>query len=306
MKCCIISENRNLIDQIKHYLSDVASSFNSITLTDYSLSKLNHSGYELYLVDVCNDFIESNQVFADDDSIVFYIERYFDVGSIREAQFYYNVLKEQIINHPNYQGEKVNHCLIQQCPVVIFFGSTGGIESLLNIISSIESASRLSVIVAQHIGVDGIPSLVSLLKERIPNWEVFLSSDQPKLIPGRLVVCHPGYTMEIVRDGFLSATIDENSDRGVRPCFDNILKGFIQLDSNTTLHTVFLSGIGNNGVEGLKSHGLANRLDIIVESESTRAVSVLPESIKKVASQAKILSSHEISQYIIRLSGETA
>jgi two-component system CheB/CheR fusion protein len=156
--------------------------------------------------------------------------------------------------------------------VVGIGGSAGAFEALKHVLSHLPADAGMAYVVVKHIDARSPGALVDSLARycRIP---VQLASDGVRVDRDRIYVTAPGMVLEI-RDGTLRVT--SRSGTQVRDEIDVFLSSLAE-DQGSRAVGIVLSGMGSDGVAGLRSirahDGLA-----IVQSPETSLYDAMPEA----------------------------
>ncbi len=133
---------------------------------------------------------------------------------------------------------------------IVIASSTGGVEALKEIASSLPADFPVPVVVAHHLSADYPSSLVEILAKRAKlgaSW----AEDGLRMKRGNIYIAPPGCHIEIARDGKLSLSKGPKI-RFVRPSADLLFKSAASVYKDRTIGIV-LSGMGEDGAEGAQT-----------------------------------------------------
>jgi len=151
--------------------------------------------------------------------------------------------------------------------IVIIGASTGGPKQIENIIKSLHKLYNITIIVAQHMAVDFIPSFIKRLQEHSIN-PVALASNNGVIEAGNIYLCL-GVT-SIKKHGYeLTFSVEPSKDNRYNPDINSIFKSLAPYAKEIKILGVILTGIGDDGVEGCKELSLMGALTITQDCASS-------------------------------------
>ncbi|NPA12046.1 MAG: chemotaxis protein CheB [Epsilonproteobacteria bacterium] len=144
--------------------------------------------------------------------------------------------------------------------IVLIGASTGGPNKIQKILSSLEELNDTSVIIAQHIRRDFFPSFVSNLK-KYTKFPLKAPQNNEKITPSTIYVVDEKTTQKNNR------FVLEKSPH-FNPDINELFKSFV--NSNNEILAVILTGIGDDGVEGIVQ--LKNKGAVTATEDSASAI----------------------------------
>jgi len=156
--------------------------------------------------------------------------------------------------------------------------STGGPPALQAVVPRLPRNLPVGVIVAQHMP----PAFTKSLSERLNGMSqvtVREAADGDKIEPGLVLVAPGGRHLTVRKRGSVSYAVvsDEPSDTLYKPCVDVMMNSVAKEHGRSSL-SVIMTGMGNNGVVGIKSvkqHGGV----VIAQDEASCIVYGMPRAI---------------------------
>jgi two-component system CheB/CheR fusion protein len=134
-------------------------------------------------------------------------------------------------------------------PVVGIGASAGGIEAIMNLLSSLATDLGMAYVIVQHLSPDHKSILPELLEKKT-SMKVHQVEDGMMIQPNNVYVI-PQATYMVIVDGHLSLTGRSRTDKRV-PVIDHFLETLASVYQNTAI-AVILSGIGSDGTAGVQA-----------------------------------------------------
>lgn len=186
--------------------------------------------------------------------------------------------------------------------LIVIACSTGGPKVLQDIIPKLPGNLKVPVIIVQHMQEGFTLSLANRL-DLLSEISVTEACDNELILPGRVYVAKAGKHIK-VRSSLTGDYIlfsDEEARRGVKPCADYLFESLIDTNFNNIV-CIVLTGMGNDGTEGILKLSLHKNTTVIVEDETSSVVYGMPASLIKNIPECKVCNPDEIVSEIIRLS----
>ncbi len=153
--------------------------------------------------------------------------------------------------------------------------SAGGLEALDAFFGHVPADSQLAFVVVQHLDPTHPSSLPELL-QRATALQVCEATDGQSVQPGRVYVIPPSKDIAL-RSGQLHLS-EPREQRGLRLAVDFFL-GSLALDQGDQAIGVLLSGMGSDGVQGLRAIRLAGGLVAVQDPASAQSDSMPASAI---------------------------
>ena len=184
---------------------------------------------------------------------------------------------------------------INEQKFVLIGTSTGGPKALHKLISDLPPDLNASVLVVQHMPAGFTKSLAQRLDSLTPL--TVKEAEENEIIEINKIYIAPGnYHMGIVKDNdnYKIKLRKENPIRGHRPSVDYLLRSAYEAGIKNSI-TVIMTGMGNDGSEGLKELS-NNGTYAIAEAESTSVIYGMPKAAVETGLVSKIVPLERISE----------
>jgi len=172
--------------------------------------------------------------------------------------------------------------------LILIAGSTGGVKELYQLISKLPTELSTPIVIVQHLPKIYTKAFASDL-DKITELNVREAQNNSPLIPGQIYLAPGGYHTVIKSDGYRKVLGIHKGPRENknRPSIDVLLRSATQAFRNKML-AVFLSGGGQDGVEGAKNVYEAGGKIILQSRESA----LLWNLNQKISEQIPSLDHH--------------
>lgn len=179
--------------------------------------------------------------------------------------------------------------------IVIIGASTGGPGQIEKIVVSLDKLYDTTVIIAQHMAADFIPSFVKRLQQNSKN-QVSLALHDAKVEVGTIYLCSGITTLK--RDNYRAFfSVLSPLENRYNPDIDSVFKSITPFVCEAKILGVILTGIGDDGVEGCKE---LSRLGASVMTQDAKSAIVdgMPSRARKEINGIKIGNIEEIREQI--------
>lgn len=177
--------------------------------------------------------------------------------------------------------------------------SAGGPKELQRILPLFPTGFAPPIVVVQHIAREVLDSLVYTLKKAC-YLPVRTIAQGQLLDNGGIFLCPPLHQCRIFNEnGVLAARLEPDRTSAYQPCIDVTMESAAEACGRETVG-VLLTGMGSDGVKGLKSIQKAGGLTI-VESQATAAVFGMPKAAVSAGAAQRILPLHQIPTELLML-----
>ena len=188
----------------------------------------------------------------------------------------------------------------RQAEILVIAVSTGGPAALAELFKSLPTRLGFPIVVAQHISVDFLPSLVEWLSNLTPlPISIAQANEQPR----------PGHIYFAPGDGHLSLSkshkfeIDRTPGRSnYMPSGDILLESVARNYGSRSIGLV-LTGMGTDGAQGLKAMYEAGAYTI-AQDEETSVVFGMPQEAFLLGATHEVLPINKIATRLISLQSE--
>lgn len=187
--------------------------------------------------------------------------------------------------------------------VVALGVSTGGPGIVAGILKALPKEFNLPILLVIHISESSENTFVEWLNDNCPFTVAYAQGHENlSRCGGQVLVAPPDRHMVV--DGQHIKILDTPPVNFYRPSVDELFFS-LALDRAVKPVSVLLTGMGSDGAKGLKAIREAGGLTIC-QDEATSIVFGMPQAAIKINAADMVLSSHDISQHIIRLTCQKA
>lgn len=179
--------------------------------------------------------------------------------------------------------------------IILIGASTGGPGHIKKILSSLAGELEASIIIAQHMGKEFIPSFTQQLNSNCRYKVAEVKQDMP-LSPSTIYICNLKTAIEISNNR-LFFSLNKTQPSGYNPDINHLLSSVAKIADNIKVLGVILTGIGNDGASGCKQV-FTQGGQCIAESESSTIVNGMPLQAKKLNENIEVLSLEKIIKRI--------
>jgi len=179
--------------------------------------------------------------------------------------------------------------------IVLIGASTGGPGQIEKIINKLPALNDTSIIIAQHMIDEFIPSFAKRLREHTLNPISVTKSNTP-LNSGEIYLCS-GLT-KIIKNGSVFSFSNEPIEKNrYNPNINALFYSLVNISDKIEILCVLLTGIGEDGVDGCRRLSL-DKARCITESKESAIVDGMPYSARKKVPDIEI---SDISEIIKRI-----
>lgn len=186
------------------------------------------------------------------------------------------------------------NALIQNCEMLIFGGSAGSLEVLVQILPRLKPVRKFAIVIVLHRKSAEDTTLENLIamKTDIPVAKI---EDKEFLKPGTIFIAPSDYHLLFEKTGHIALDVSEKVHYS-RPSIDVTFESAaIAFGSKCT--AILLSGANADGTEGLKLIAKVGGT-VIVQDPSTAVMPFMPESAIAALTPNYILNIHEIINFV--------
>lgn len=162
--------------------------------------------------------------------------------------------------------------------IVLIGASTGGPGQIEKIIKSLPQLSDTTVIIAQHMAMDFIPSFVKRLQEHSINPVSMVNNDYV-LKPANIYLCY-GITSAKKSGYELTFNVESSQENKYNPDINTVFNSFAPFVKDIKILGVILTGIGDDGVDGCRELSLMGARTI-TQNEQSAIVDGMPSRARK-------------------------
>lgn len=179
--------------------------------------------------------------------------------------------------------------------------STGGPKALRKIVEQIPPNFPGSFVVVQHMPKGGYTASLAEHLNSSSHFTVKEAKDGEEIKDGTILIAPGGYHVEIFNRGGKYRTVLNQRDPvfGLRPSVDIMLSSAARLKTNIPIYSAILTGMGSDGVKGIKALKSIGTY-VIAESEETAIVYGMPKQIVENGFADVVLNLNEIIPHLIK------
>lgn len=302
MRVAVATENDYYWELAREYLNNICGELSNLTCADFDSGRVYQLNPQAIIFDMacekfCNsdvaiDFIEQGLV----PCII--VEN--DVKSMANLNIaaHFRKLSEELV----YSVESENIELVKvageksRTPLWVLCSSSGGPSSLNDLVSQIRDPLDCCILVVQHINAEGLQMLTSTLRRHIIGWEIVLSSSNPRVAPGRVIICDPASELTIGEGGRCISTA-HSKEQKFYPSIDQTLQNLVEGYGANNMNVAVLTGMGSDGAIAAGKHG-AKLNRVVAQTAETCAVKSMPEATASSFPDARRMSPLEIGKLI--------
>lgn len=179
--------------------------------------------------------------------------------------------------------------------LVLIGASTGGPGHLKKLLIDLPECIDVPIVIAQHMGVMFIPSFVEQFQNEL-KAPTFALNEQRSLDRGGVYICEKNFTIKSSNP--LRATPKDINEKTLyNPNVDVLFNSAVKVCKDVEVMSILLTGIGNDGADGLKNLA-KNGAYTIGESEKSAIVYGMPKKAKELNPELRML---ELAQIKIEL-----
>jgi two-component system chemotaxis response regulator CheB len=179
--------------------------------------------------------------------------------------------------------------------LILIGASTGGPGQIQQIVQALPKDFAATIVIAQHIGDEYIPSFVNQLQRRSA-LKVLAVEDKLAVLSAHIYVCSH-ITQLVVNTNQLEFTQTKQENARYNPDIDHLFVSAAQLTVSYTVAGIILTGVGDDGARGCKALSDSGAL-CIAESEASAVVYGMPLQAKLQSKNISVSSLDEIIQNI--------
>ena len=179
--------------------------------------------------------------------------------------------------------------------VVLIGASTGGPKQIENIIASLPRLYDTTVIIAQHMAAEFIPSFIKRVQKYDQN-PILLAQNRESLYCGNIYFCS-GTSLIMQKSQEICFSVEPTRENRYNPDINALFKSCVPLANNTKILAAILTGIGDDGVEGCAELSVAGAKTITQNAQSA-IVDGMTCRARKDVPDIEVLDTQEIQNRI--------
>ena len=179
--------------------------------------------------------------------------------------------------------------------IVLIGASTGGPGQIQKIITALPKLNNTSIIIAQHMAKEFIPSFVKRLGSFSAN-PIEMADNDMRVCEGHIYICSED--TQVIKNGLQLQFIKKLSHQhAYNPDINTLFNSVVPLTDTYTFLCVILTGIGEDGVEGCKRLSKCDTR-CLTETQQSAIVDGMPSRARERISNIEMLDMKEIIQVI--------
>lgn len=186
--------------------------------------------------------------------------------------------------------------------LIVIGSSTGGTKALREILVRLPKEIP-PILIVQHIPEVFSRAFAERLNEQCP-FEVKEASLGDKIEPNKVYIAQGGKQMKVKKSSQGGYEIDINMDEPVnrfRPSVDYLFETVSKTVDDKTILAVILTGMGNDGAQGMKKLKEIKNAHTIAQDEKSSVVFGMPKEAIKLGCVDKVLDLDEIPRIMVSI-----
>lgn len=179
--------------------------------------------------------------------------------------------------------------------IILIGASTGGPGHIKKILSALEPNFNASIVIAQHMGHDYLPSFVKQLNS-ICLHQVHLLCANTSLLPSQIYVASLLTTIKVEADKLICLQKQPQAS-AYNPDIDCLFTSASLISAKVPVMGVILTGIGSDGALGCQKLSEMGG-DCIAECKTSAIVDGMPMQTRNLVKNIKILPLEQIIKQI--------
>lgn len=183
--------------------------------------------------------------------------------------------------------------------LVLIVLSTGGPEALSTVIPNLKYNPNISIVIVQHMPIGFTEHLANRLNS-ISEFRVKETVHDEKIQGGTVYIAKAGLNLLVNNDLTFKTNKQKISSYHI-PSGDVLFNSVAEnLENNIELIAIVLTGMGRDGLEGIKKLKESRKKDVVVISQKTEScfISSMPKAIEANSLNDFSMDLNEIKDYI--------
>lgn len=182
--------------------------------------------------------------------------------------------------------------------------STGGPKALSKVIPELEQKMKATYIIVQHMPPGFTHSLAKRL-DQLSEVSVKEACDGDILERGHVYIAPGGKHLKVTNSYRPTIVLtDEEPYKGHKPSVNGMLESLAKLSSNKKVIAIIMTGMGTDGLEGMKHLKEHKHIQVIAQDEKTSIVYGMPKAIINEGLANHIVPLQQIANTIKNIMGE--
>lgn len=187
--------------------------------------------------------------------------------------------------------------------IVAIGTSTGGPKALDILISSLPKDLSATYVIVQHMPAGFTKSLAARLDKQ-SEMIVKEAEHGEKLCKGVVYIAPGGKHLEVINYFIPEVQLSEAEPyKGHRPSVNVLLSSLVKLGTSRKMIGVIMTGMGNDGLEGMKLLKKKRKISVIAQDASTCVVYGMPRAIVAEGLHDYQVPIHKIAETITQIVG---
>mgnify|MGYP000894993805 CR=1 FL=1 len=190
--------------------------------------------------------------------------------------------------------------------LVVVASSTGGPNAVEEVCRSLGSNFTKPILLVQHMPADFTRIFSDFLNKKT-NIKVKEAEQGDQVVGGQVLVAPGGYHMTVDppdrRGGALRVSLNTDDPvNGVRPAADVLFRSVAQNYKGKRILAIILTGMGNDGTQGIRELKEACQCYCITQSQETCVIYGMPRSVYEMGLSDEVVHLQDIGRRIIEIS----
>lgn len=197
-----------------------------------------------------------------------------------------------------------NDCPSVHNKIVAIGCSTGGPRALQYVLPYLPKNLDAGIVIVQHMPAGFTKSLADRLNQ-LSEINVKEAEDGDIIEKGTAYIAPGNYHMRVIRDKKCNLCIElskEDPYRGHRPAVDVMMNSLVDINIDNLIG-VIMTGMGNDGTDGLWNLKESHKIHIIAQNEETCVVYGMPKAVVAKGIADEIIPLESISDSILKKVG---
>lgn len=179
---------------------------------------------------------------------------------------------------PDKNGNTSTRKVLSKRPIVCIGTSTGGPRALQMVLTKIPASIEAPIFVVQHMPVGFTSSLAARLNQ-LCDVHVKEAEDGEIAVNGYVYIAPGGKQMSVVSEGphLKIKLVQKGADGGHCPSVNHLFRSLAKIETHHKI-AVVMTGMGNDGTNGLRKLLDKGQTEAIAESEESAIVFGMPKS----------------------------
>ncbi len=198
--------------------------------------------------------------------------------------------------------QEIKKTVMMEADLIVIAASTGGPAALKYILQNISGKINIPILIVQHMPAEFTGKLAQSLNKKSP-LIVRESVDGSLIEPGQAILAPGGVHLTIAKNKckYYAKLEDSPPVNGVKPSADVLFNSLAHIYPGKKVLAVILTGMGSDGLAGVRKLKEACDCFCLVQSEQTCVVYGMPGSIVRAGLADEIQDLHLLPEFINKI-----